>query len=49
MFGMTANLSYGPLVNTDIDYYQNVFGLIFESVAMLVVRHLVEEKPVHAP
>ena len=32
---MTANLPYGPQMNTDIDYYQTFFGL-FVSVAMLV-------------
>ena len=47
MFGMTANLSYGPPVNTDINYNQYVFRLIFVSGAMLVVRYLVEEKLVH--
>ena len=48
---MTANLPYGPPVNTGIDYYRTFFGLlfIFVSVAMLVVRYrLGEEKPVLA-
>ena len=35
---MTANLPYGPRVNTDIDYHRTFFGLlfIFVGVAMLV-------------
>ena len=47
---MTANLPYGPPLNTDIDYYQTFFGLfIFVSVAKLVFRYLLgEEKPVLA-
>ena len=27
VFSMTASLPYGPPVNTDIDYYQTLFGL----------------------
>ena len=43
---MTANLPYGPPVNTDIDYNQ-IFRHLFVSVAMQVVRYLLgEEKPV---
>ena len=48
---MTANITYGPPVNTDIDYYGTFFGLfcIFVSVAKLVVQYLLgEEKPVIA-
>ena len=50
VFSMTANLPYGPPVNTDIDYYQSFFGLcfIFVSVAKLVVQYLLGEKPVLA-
>ena len=49
-FSIIASLPYGPLVNTDIDYYQTFFILfMFVSVAMLVVRYLLgEEKPVLA-
>ena len=46
---MTANLPYGPLVNTDIDYYRTLFysAFFFVSVGMLNVRYLLrEEKPV---
>ena len=47
VFSMTANLPYGPPVNTDIDYYQTFF--LFVSVAMLVLRYLLGEgKPVLA-
>ena len=45
---MTANLPYGPPVNTDIDYYQTLFysDFFFVSVAMLNVQYLLgEEKP----
>ena len=47
---MTANLPYGPPMNTDIDYYRTfLFGLLFVSIAMLVLRYLVgEEKPMIA-
>ena len=42
---MAVNLPYGPPVNTDIDYYRPfLFRLLFVSVAMLVVRYLVEEE-----
>ena len=42
VFSITASLPYGPPVNTDIDYYQTFFGLVyFESVARLVVRYFV--------
>ena len=47
---MTANLPYGPPVNTDIGYYR-FFLLTFFCVsdAMLVVRYLLgEEKPMLA-
>ena len=44
---MTANLPYGPLVNTDIGYYRTFFGLFCVSVVMLVVPYLLgEEKPI---
>ena len=29
VFSITASLSYGPPVNTDIDYYQTFFGLVY--------------------
>ena len=50
VLSMTANLPYGPPVNTDIDYYWPfLFGLLLVSVAKLVVRYLVgEEKPMLA-
>ena len=41
VFSMTANLPYGPPVNTDIDFF---FGIVFVSVAMLVVRYFVGEE-----
>ena len=43
---MTANLPYGPPVNTDIDYYQKFFRtfIFFVSVAKLVVRYLLGEE-----
>ena len=28
VFSITASLPYGPLVNTDIDYYRTFFGLV---------------------
>ena len=38
VFSIAASLPYGPPVNTDIDYYQTFFGLVyFCSVARLVV------------
>ena len=38
MLSMTANLPYGPPMNTDNDYYQTLFKLLFiVSDAMLVV------------
>ena len=39
---MTANLPYGPPLNTHIDYYQTLFysDFFFVSVAMLVVQSL---------
>ena len=48
VFSKTASLPYGPLVNTDIDYYQTFSDLfIFVSVAKLVVRYVFrKEKPV---
>ena len=49
VFSMTANLPYGPLMNTDIDYHRTffLFSVFFVRAAMLVVRYLlVEEKPV---
>ena len=51
VFSMIASLPYGPPVNTDIDYFQTFLSdyLFFVSVAMLVVRYLLEEeKPVLA-
>ena len=46
---MTANLSYGPLMKTDNDYYRNIFSDLLVSDAMLVVRYILgEEKPVIA-
>ena len=51
VFSITANLPYGPPVNTDIDDYRTFFGIvyIFASVAKLVVRYVFgEEKPVLA-
>ena len=48
IFSMTANLPYGPPMNTDIDYYQTFFPF-FVSVAMLAVQYLFgEDKPVLA-
>ena len=29
VFSITASLSYGPPVNTDIDYYRTFFGLVY--------------------
>ena len=29
VFSITASLPYGPPVNTDIDYYQTFFGLVY--------------------
>ena len=29
VFSITASLTYGPPVNTDIDYYQIFFGLVY--------------------
>ena len=42
VYSMTANLPYGPPVNTDIDYYRTLFysDFFFVSVAMLVLRYL---------
>ena len=50
VFSIIASLSYGPPVNTDIDYYRTFSDFfMFASVAMLVVRYLLgEEKPVLA-
>ena len=50
VFSIIASLPYGPLVNTDIDYYQTFSDFfMFVSVAMLVVRYLLgEAKPVLA-
>ena len=28
VFSITANLPYGPPVNTDIDYYRTFFGIV---------------------
>ena len=44
---MTANLPYGPPMNTDNDYYKTIFPDLFVSDAMLVVQYMLgEEKPV---
>ena len=49
VFSIIASLPYGPPVNTDIDYYRTFSDFfMFVSVAMLVVRYLLEEKPVLA-
>ena len=49
VFSMTANLPYGPSVNTDIDYYHTFFGLFHVSGSTLVCDILLgEEKPVLA-
>ena len=46
---MTANLPYGPLMNTDTNYYLPFLAEVFVSDAILVVRYLLEEeKPVLA-
>ena len=43
---MAANLPYGPLINTDNDYYCRLF---FLSDTVLVVRYLLgKEEPVLA-
>ena len=45
VFSITASLPYGPPVNTDIDYYQTFFGLVyFASVARLVVQYFVRRR-----
>ena len=52
VFSTTASLPYGPLVNTDIDYFRTfllLFGLFHIRHAMLIVMlYFVfgEEKPV---
>ena len=53
VFSTTASLPYGPLVNTDIDYFRTfllLFGLFHIRHAMLVMLYFVlgEEKPVLA-
>ena len=53
VFSTTASLPYGPLVNTDIDYFRTfllLFGLFHITHAMLVMLYIVlgEEKPVLA-
>ena len=50
VFSIIASLSYGPPVNTDIDYNRTFSDFfMFVSVAMLVVRYLLgEDKPVLA-
>ena len=48
VLSMTANLPYGPPMNTDNDYYRTYFYL-FVSDALLVVQYMLgEEKPVLA-
>ena len=45
-FSITASLPYGPPVNTDIDYYQTFFGLVYFckycefSCAIFFVLHI---------
>ena len=34
VFNMTANLPYGPPMNTDKDYYRTIFSDLFVSDAM---------------
>ena len=53
VFSTTTSLPYGPLVNTDIDYFGPfllLFGLFHIRYAMLVMLYFVlgEEKPVLA-
>ena len=53
VFSTTASLPYGPLVNSDIDYFWIfllLFGLFHIRHAMLVMLYFVlgEEKPVLA-
>ena len=53
VFSTTASLPYGPLVNTDIDYFRTFFVIIrlfHIRHAMLVMLYFVsgEEKPVLA-
>ena len=53
VFSTTASLPYGPLVNTDIDYFRTfllLFGFFHIRHAMLVMLYFVlgEEKPVLA-
>ena len=50
VLSIIASLPYGPLVNTEIDYYRTFSDFfMFVSVAMLVLRYLLgEEKPVLA-
>ena len=50
VFSITTSLPYGPPVNTDIDYYQIFFGLVyfFASVARLVVRYFVRRREASA-
>ena len=53
VFNTTGSLPYGPLVNTDIDYFRTfllLFGLFHIRHAMLVMLYFVlgEEKPVLA-
>ena len=46
---MTANLPYGPPMNTDNDYFWTFFIGRFVSFSMLVVQYLLgEEKSVLA-
>ena len=53
VFSTKASLPYGPLVNTDIDYFRTfllLFGLFHFRHGMLVMLYSVlgEEKPVLA-
>ena len=45
VFSMTANLPYGPPVNTDIHYYRTFSDLlnVFVIAAKLVVQYLLGE------
>ena len=48
-FSMTANLQYGPPMDTDIDCFWTFLLRLFVSFSMLAVRYLLgEEKPVLA-
>ena len=51
VFSISASLPYGPPVNTDLDYYQTFFGLVYFCKCCevsCVIFFLGEEKPVLA-